>query len=97
MKRITTIIKDLPRVENMTSSRGNDVPNQFIIYTKDSVIFQSYSSIIAVVNNGRTILDRETWDYSTTTGKYRNQFLGMNKKEIEESIKQGKIKLANLN
>ncbi len=29
------------------------------------------------------------WDYSKTTGKYRNQFLDENKKATEEKIRQG--------
>ena len=30
------------------------------------------------------------WDYSRTTGKYRNEFLNCNKKELEQMIKDGK-------
>lgn len=90
-------LKNLPRVSNMQSNRGNDIPNQFIIETNDSVIFQSYSSIIAVKENGSLFLDENKWDYSNTTGKYRNQFLGMNKKQTEELIESGSIKLVDLN
>lgn len=97
MKRISTIIKGLAKVRNMTSSSGNDIANQFIINTNDATIFQSYSSIIAIKTGGQTILDSYYWDYSTTTGKYRNIFLGMNKKETEQLIKSGSIKLADLN
>lgn len=84
-------------MSNMQSNRGNDIPNQFIIETNDSVIFQSYSSIIAVKENGFLFLDENKWDYSNTTGKYRNQFLGMNKKQTEELIESGSIKLVDLN
>jgi len=85
-------------VQNMTSSRGNDVPNQFIIRTKEGVYFQSYNSIIAFQPyNGKTQLDRRTWNYSTTTGKYRNQFLGETKKETERKIADGTYELADLN
>lgn len=42
-------------------------------------------------------LDREMWDYSTTTGKYRNQFLGETKRETEKKIKSGEYVLTDLN
>ncbi len=55
---------------------GRDIPNQFIITDKDRTIFQSYNSIIAIKwNDGDIFLDKTYWDYSRTTGKYRNQFL----------------------
>lgn len=75
MKRVSTILKSIPEIENMTSSNGNDIPNQFIIHTEDGEFFQSYNSIIAFRGGGRVLLDKDTWDYSVTTGKYRNQFL----------------------
>ena len=42
-------------------------------------------------------LDADTWDYSVTTGKYRNQFLRENKKATERKIKDGTYILTNLN
>lgn len=99
MKRVSTIIKGIPRITNMTSpSTGQEVPNQFVISTEDAQIFKSYNSNIAVItNDGRILLDRSKWDYSNTTGKYRNQFLGMDKAETEKAIKNGEIKLVDLN
>ena len=86
------------RVENMESSRGNTVPNQFIIWTDKGSYFQSYSTVIAYRDfNGNLTLDADKWDYSRTTGKYRNQFTRMNKRETEQAIADGRIKLANLN
>ena len=85
------------KVSNMQSSRGNDIPNQFIITAKDGVYFQSYNSIIAFEsNNGKTYLDNYCWDYSKTTGKYRNIFLNETKKDTENKIKCEYI-LTNLN
>lgn len=102
------------KVENMTSSNGNQVPNQFII--SDATIdlpedqhkgrlFQSYSSNIAFIANHcdntgnccQVFLDAEKWDYSTTTGRYRNQFLGETTAETRKKIKSGEYKLVNLN
>jgi len=85
------------RVENMKSSRGNTVPNQFYIHTDKGVFFQSYQTIIAFEDKqGKVTLDRN-WDYSKTTGKYRNIFLGESKKETEKKIASGEHKLADLN
>lgn len=80
------------KVENMRSSKGNLVPNQFIITTKDATYFQSYNSLIAKISkrNGRIYLDPFYWDYSRTTSKYLYSFLGefyrygLNKKEIQK-------------
>jgi len=90
-------IKNLPKVENMLSSNMNSIPNQFIIKTKNAVIFQSYSTIIAVKSDNKIYLDKNSWDYSVTTGKYRNLFLGFDKKETEKQIKNGQIILTDLN
>lgn len=86
------------KVYSMTSPAGNPVANQFEIYTDKGRFFQSYRSTIAQVNRkGKIILDDYYWDYSRTTSKYRNLFLGMTTKEIKEGIKSGEIKLKNLN
>jgi len=82
----------------MTGNSGREVPNQFIIEVGNKTYFQSYNSIIAVDEPGKpTILDKRYWDYSVTTGKYRNQFLSETKKETEQKIKSGEYKLRNLN
>jgi hypothetical protein len=86
------------KVQNLTSSNGNDVPNQFEIRTEEGVYFQSYSSIIVFVpNEGKTQLDMNKWDYSKTTGKYRNQFLGETKAETQRKIDKGVYELVDLN
>lgn len=88
-----------PKVYNMKSPNGNDVPNQFEIYTDDGAYFQSYRSVIAFKPCGGKIqLDEKYWDYSRTTSKYLNQFLRVSgKKEIGQKIKAGEYELANLN
>lgn len=85
------------KVRNMRSSQGNSVPNQFIIDTPEGTYFQSYSSIVIAIINGKVYLDKGCWDYSTTTGAYRNIFLRETKKETEKKIKSGVYKLADLN
>lgn len=88
------------KVENMCSpSSGRPVANQFLIYDgKGTVYFQSYSSTIAKRDrNGKVTLDERYWDYSRTTGKYRNQFLGENIEETRRKIESGEYELADLN
>jgi len=87
-ENIKKIIAEIPNVENMSSNRGNNIPNQFIIYGKDYTLFQSYSSPIAMRKDGVIYIFR-AWDYSVTTGKYRNQFLGETKKETLAKLKSG--------
>lgn len=84
-------------VSNMTSSKGNDVPNQFIIRQGNKTIFQSYNSIIAIKTPKGIVLDKNTWDYSATTGKYRNEFLGEGIAETRLKIASKKYKLRDLN
>ena len=74
------------------------VPNQYIIETLDGIYFQSYNSVIAYKPlNGKIKLDFKTWNYSKTTSKYRNEFLGEPTKETEAKIKSGEYELTNLN
>lgn len=90
--------KSKVKIVNMESSRGNIVPNQFIIYTDKGRYFQSYASIICFIStSGETFLDAEKWDYSRTTSKFRNNFLGESSKETAAKIKSGEYKLINLN
>ncbi len=86
------------KVENMTSNNGNNIPNQFIIVNNGRTYFQSYNSIIVCKGvSGKIELDEYYWDYSKTTGKYRNIFLGENKSETQKKIDSGVYILTNLN
>lgn len=97
------------KVENMKSDRtGKAVANQFVIMDNEhnAVWFQSYASMIARIDNSNGILflDKNKWDYSVTTAKYRNAFVAtyFNSKYasaegIKEGIKDGKIIMTELN
>jgi len=89
------------KVRQMESPRSyRPVANQFIIETEDGEYFQSYRTIIAFrPNNGRTVLDTDSWDYSVTTLKYLKEFLGTrdSKKDIEKRIKEGTYETTSLN
>lgn len=89
------------KVSNIQSSKGNAVANQFCIDTGAVEYFQSYDSIIIKVEHiedkEQVYLDEIYWDYSKTTSKYRNQFLGETTKEIKAKINSGKYILIDLN
>ena len=70
--------------------------------TVKETVFQSYDSVIArktsdPCGDDFVELDRYYWDYSVTTGKYRNKFLGETKKETEKKIASGEYVLTDLN
>lgn len=93
MRRVRQI-----RVRQMISNSGNPVANQFIIYTDEGRYFQSYNSLIAFIPNSfnKPIQVGPDWNYSRTTGKYRNQFLNMDKKELEAKLENGEAVFADL-
>lgn len=78
--------------------RNGPVKNQFKIFTDEGVYFQSYSTIIAFKPySGKIQLDPHNWDYSRTTGKYRNFFLNETKSKTEKKIKNGEYDMVVLN
>lgn len=68
-------------------------------------VFQSYDSVIVFKahecgNTGniyRIFLDEKYWDYSKTTGTYRNQFLGEGIAKTRKKTKSGEYILTDLN
>lgn len=87
------------KVTNITNSRGRKVPNQFMIENGNIYTFQSYNSVIAVVDFDNSIITiGGDWNYSTTTSRYRNRFfetLGLdelsNTANVREAIKNGGV------
>ena len=96
----------IPQVQNLQSTNGNDIPNQFEIVgvtvkvgNKNMVgtMFQSYTSFIAFRSGDTIVLDAEKHDFSNVTTKYRNIFLNRTTAQVDQMIENGSIKLANLN
>ena len=94
------------KVENMTSVKtGKAIPNQFLIRDKGYIWFQSYKSTIGVVTpDNILLLDKDKWDYSRTTAKYRNAFVATyfnskyaSRDGIKEGVEDGKIIMTGLN
>jgi hypothetical protein len=74
-------------------------PNQNVAETTEGKFFISYDTKICFIpNDGSPIqLDRSKWDYSKTTSKYRNQFLGEDTKTTQKNIDNGTYILTELN
>lgn len=89
------------QVMQMQTASGAIAKNQFLIKTIKEVYFQSYSAIIVQITYRKrkrvVTLDEKYWEYSVTTSKYRNQFLGESTQETRRKIASGEYKLANLN
>jgi len=99
------------QVENLLVKVNQIRPNCLVVQISDTTSFsnpveylQSYSTIIAKRDKfypgvkGRQIwLDKSMWDYSSTTGRHRNFFLGETKAETLKKIKSGEYQLVNLN
>lgn len=90
-------------VQTMTTNGGNPTGNQVILSEPDGDMFVSYGTKICwkskSMYNGypKIILDEYYWDYSRTTSKYRNEFLGMSTPQLKELINQGIVKFTELN
>lgn len=76
------------KVRPMTSGRGNPIPNQYELQYENGFVFQSYDSIIAVCvsSANQKIYLWNDWNYSKTTGKYRNMFLREHIKDTQAKI-----------
>ena len=91
------------KVRNITANSGNKIANQFIITDEDNghTYFQSYNSMIVKKDyesdQVKIYLDQKYWNYSNTTGKYRNIFLGETIKDTKAKIKSGEYILTDLN
>jgi len=90
------------KVQNIESNKGNKIANQFVITDdKQNEYFQSYNSMIVKKDyesdQVKIYLDQKYWNYSNTTGKYRNIFLGETITETKKKIKSGEYILTDLN
>ena len=90
----------------MTTKVKQLANNQFIIENGSGLYFQSYESIIVkktyCLGNDMDLrdkveLDKTYWNYSKTTSKYRNKFLGETTKETQTKIDSGEYTLTDLN
>ena len=82
------------------------MPTKFGNASKDQVVvsnefgeraFISYGTTIVISTPEGITLDENYWDYSVTTGNYRNQFLEEGIAETRAKIASGEYRLADLN
>ena len=78
------------KITQMTNNKNRPVANHFIHYDEKTGErkLQSYNSIIVKIHNGQVTLGKD-WNYSPTTSKYRNQFLGETTKETQAKLDSG--------
>jgi hypothetical protein len=86
-------------VQNILSERsGKPVANQFVINVEGVSLFQSYSTVIVrIERHGKVYLDRNNWNCSNKTSKYRNIFLNEDTDSTHRKIESGEYTLTNLN
>jgi hypothetical protein len=65
--------------------------------TMEIHFFKVIRSVIVKLNGDDVELDQKYWNYSNTTGKYRNIFLNETIKDTRKKIKSGEYKLTDLN
>ena len=95
---------DIPkcRATNLKSSSGRKIVNQIeIVLPGVGRYFSSYGVNIAFIpedpGSGPLVFLDPGWTYSTTTGKYRNRFLGVNGREVQRRLDRGEYAVAELN
>ena len=94
-------LKGIAKVNNFLSPRSNKpIANQFKIVMQNGLeVFQSYDSIIVLKDkkNDEIYLDKDHWNYSQTTSRYRKLYLNEDTKTTKEKIKKGIYILEDLN
>ncbi len=74
--------------------------NQVIVHDGNKHTFVSYSTTMAVIENGHVTLRTGAFDdksvYSHTTCKWLYKFLGSDRKTLMQGIKDGTIAVADL-
>ena len=94
-------LKQIAKVENFKSPRSNKpVANQYKITMQNGLeVFQSYDSIIVLKDkkNDEIYLDKDHWNYSQTTSRYRKIYLNEDTKTTFKKIKEKVYILEDLN
>lgn len=73
--------------------------NSHIVTFNDNQSLLSYNRLIGIWNtssnvvvlNSSILYGAKLWEYSKTTAKHRNQWLGMDTREIKKHLKSGKF------
>jgi hypothetical protein len=89
-------------VEDFVGTKVTTKGNNTFVEGNNFAFFQSNDTMIVVKASlecgaKKVYLDSNSWDYSTTTGKYRNIFLNEKKAETLKKINSGEYTLVDLN
>lgn len=88
---------NINKVIAMQSREGKPWRNQYILKAEEGDYLQSYDSIVALkTTDGRVILHPEYYNYSATTAKVRDAFLGITREQFTQNMKDGKYILQSL-
>jgi hypothetical protein len=87
------------RVSQLINSGGRPVPNHFVIEYNGFKWLQSYNALVARIDveSEEVELDQNYWEYSKTTARHRNAFLGMDNSEVKRHVDDGTFRLVDLN
>lgn len=84
--------KTIKKIKNLTK-------NQVVVQFSDgSEIFNSYGkNIVEYSKNHKIYFDKKYWNFSNTTSKWRNKYMGVDSKWVKDAIKNGIVKFKDLN
>lgn len=88
------------KVETLLTPRGYHSYHLIIDVEHDGKYLIGYSKVIAFIPHSKfssVLLDKQFYDYSRTTISFRNKFLGVNSKKVENMIANKEYKLVDLN
>lgn len=87
-------------ISQLINDNGNAAANQSVISNGNGTFFQSYSTIIARIDNNGKLTLSKAWNFSKTTSKHLYIFLRdndrriyANRKAILKGIKNGEIEV----
>ena len=70
--------------------RRIDNKNMYVANRGNISVLKSYNKIIVIEKDGEVFINSEYHDYSRTTAKHRNLYLGVTSKEFEANCRNGK-------
>lgn len=81
------------KVKHLINERHRLVKNHFVVELDSKTILYSYESSIVMIDAQGQIHLSAHWDYSATTIKNRELFLGEPSIETQKKIKNGEYKM----
>lgn len=79
-------------IAQLVNDLGHPARNQFVIVNNNGTFFQSYSTVIAAIDERKNLTLSDAWNASTTTSKHLYMFLrqnGLERYDKRNAILQG--------